>query len=152
VSLINNGVTLTVTDENEQIKNLKDDESINIELTGVGKLLKKDFKKSDFVNNSIKIIVRSTEKGASNITIGKSSFKINFIDSLKAISKFHIEHDGWGEVEHTLLHEMVHQWQVESGLALDHGPVFRRKARAVGIVPSAVRDVRSVQPLMLELC
>lgn len=67
-----------------------------------------------------------------------------------AISLAHIERDGWQEVRHTLLHEMVHQWQVESGLALDHGPTFRQKARAVGIEPRAMRDVRSVQPAKLE--
>ena len=68
------------------------------------------------------------------------------------ISRRHIENDGWEEVEHTLLHEMVHQWQVESGLEMDHGPMFRRRAKEVGIEPLAVRDVRPVRPLMLELC
>ena len=28
-----------------------------------------------------------------------------------------------------MLHEMVHQWQAETGLAVDHGRTFRRKAR-----------------------
>jgi hypothetical protein len=34
---------------------------------------------------------------------------------------------------------MVHQWQDENGQAIDHGPTFRRKAREVGICPSAKR-------------
>ena len=67
-----------------------------------------------------------------------------------AIGLVHLERDGWKEVEHTLLHEMVHQWQVESGLALDHGVRFREKAREVGIEPRARRDVRPEQPAMLE--
>jgi hypothetical protein len=46
--------------------------------------------------------------------------------------------DPWGEVTHTLLHEMVHQWQAESGLRVDHGIAFRRKAREVGIDDRAV--------------
>jgi hypothetical protein len=32
-----------------------------------------------------------------------------------------------------MLHEMVHQWQAEMGLRVDHGPTFRRKAREVGV-------------------
>ena len=58
-----------------------------------------------------------------------------------ALSRRHLRAHGWTEVEHTVLHEMVHQWQAETGQAVDHGPGFRRKARAVGIVPSAVRDL-----------
>ena len=38
-----------------------------------------------------------------------------------------------------MLHEMVHQWQAESGLSVDHGPTFRRKARELGIEPQAQR-------------
>lgn len=58
-----------------------------------------------------------------------------------AVSRQHIEQDGWEEVGHTLLHEMVHQWQAESGQEADHGPEFRRKAREVGIAPVASRTV-----------
>jgi hypothetical protein len=47
----------------------------------------------------------------------------------------------WGQVEETLLHEMVHQWQAETGRAVDHGREFRRKAREVGITPRAVADL-----------
>ena len=57
------------------------------------------------------------------------------------ISRRHIRRHGWAEAEHTLLHEMVHQWQDESGRPLDHGREFRRKAREVGIAPSARRIV-----------
>jgi len=57
-----------------------------------------------------------------------------------ALSRAHLKH-GWGEVEQTVLHEMVHQWQAESALPVDHGSVFRRKARAVGIEPSARRHL-----------
>lgn len=57
-----------------------------------------------------------------------------------AISRAHL-HNGWAEVEKTVLHEMVHQWQVENRLPLDHGPGFRRKALEVGIAPRARRRV-----------
>lgn len=57
------------------------------------------------------------------------------------LSLEHVERDGWSEVEHTLLHEMVHQWQAENGMSVDHGPVFRRKARELGIEPSASRTM-----------
>jgi hypothetical protein len=57
-----------------------------------------------------------------------------------AISRRHLR-NGWAEVEETVLHEMVHQWQVENRLPLDHGPGFRSKACEVGIEPRARRDV-----------
>jgi hypothetical protein len=57
------------------------------------------------------------------------------------ISRRHIRRHGWEEALHTLLHEMVHQWQDENDRAIDHGPSFRTMARAVGIAPSATRRV-----------
>ena len=57
-----------------------------------------------------------------------------------AISRWHIRHDPWAEVVHTLLHEMVHQWQDERGLPIAHDTAFRRKARAVGADPRATRN------------
>lgn len=56
-----------------------------------------------------------------------------------ALSRRHILRHPWPEVEHTLLHEMVHQWQAETGLAVDHGRNFRRKAVELGIEPQARR-------------
>jgi len=57
------------------------------------------------------------------------------------ISRRHIRRHGWPEAIETLLHEMVHQWQDESGHTVDHGRQFRAKARAVGITPTARRNV-----------
>jgi hypothetical protein len=56
-----------------------------------------------------------------------------------AISYRHLRRHGWVEALHTLLHEMVHQWQDENCHVLDHGRTFRTKARSVGIVPAAKR-------------
>lgn len=58
-----------------------------------------------------------------------------------ALSRTHVVKHGWREAMHTLLHEMVHQWQHETGAPIDHGAGFRRKCREVGITPSARRDV-----------
>ena len=58
-----------------------------------------------------------------------------------AISRRHIRRHGWPDALETLVHEMVHQWQAETGLPLDHGPNFRRKAVEVGIRPRAKRAV-----------
>ena len=58
-----------------------------------------------------------------------------------AISRRHLRRHGWEEALCTLLHEMVHQWQDERGLAIDHGPAFRAKARELGISPYARRTV-----------
>lgn len=55
------------------------------------------------------------------------------------ISRRHFRRHGLQEALHTLLHEMVHQWQDETGQVIDHGREFRRKARAVGVAPSATR-------------
>ncbi len=57
-----------------------------------------------------------------------------------ALSRRHLRRDPWSEVAETLLHEMVHQWQAETGRPVDHGTEFRRKAREVGIAPRAVRS------------
>jgi hypothetical protein len=56
-----------------------------------------------------------------------------------ALSRRHVQRHGWAEVAHTVLHEMVHQWQAENHHPVDHGAGFRRKAREVGIAPSARR-------------
>jgi hypothetical protein len=58
-----------------------------------------------------------------------------------AISRRHLKRHGWKEALDTLVHEMVHQWQDEHGLPIDHGPVFRAKAREVGIQPYAKRTL-----------
>lgn len=61
------------------------------------------------------------------------------------LSRKHVVRDGWRETLHTLLHEMVHQWQHETGAPVDHLGGFRRKARDVGIAPSARRDVMPLE-------
>jgi hypothetical protein len=58
------------------------------------------------------------------------------------LSRRHLARHPWAEVEHTMLHEMVHQWQAENGLPVDHRRAFRRKAREVGVLPVAKRPVR----------
>ena len=60
-----------------------------------------------------------------------------------AIGHRHIVRHGWDEALHTLLHEMVHQWQDELGMPIDHGTRFRQKAREVGITAAAFRAVSS---------
>ena len=71
-------------------------------------------------------------------------------DAEIVISRRHIRRNGWEEAVHTLLHEMVHQWQDERGLPVDHGRDFRRKAKAVGIVPRARRELRQPASTIFE--
>lgn len=59
------------------------------------------------------------------------------------MSRRHIERHGWDEARQTLLHEMVHLWQYASGYPVDHGPIFRSKARAVGVAPLARRRLQA---------
>jgi hypothetical protein len=63
-----------------------------------------------------------------------------------AISLAHLRKHGWEEALHTLLHEMVHQWQDEVGHTIDHGATFRAKAREVGIAPLARRALAARAP------
>jgi SprT-like family len=56
-----------------------------------------------------------------------------------AIGRRHLRRDGWASVVDTLVHEMVHQWQHETGRPVAHDADFRRKARTVGISPQAKR-------------
>ncbi len=62
------------------------------------------------------------------------------------LSRRHIRRHGWRAATETLLHEMVHQWQEETGRPLGHGADFRRQARAVGIAPEATRRVALTLP------
>jgi hypothetical protein len=73
------------------------------------------------------------------VTIDPSTEAVSQI----TISRRHLRRHGWSEVTHTMLHEMVHQWQAEAGLPVDHGPAFRDKAGAVGVHPRAKRTLPS---------
>jgi hypothetical protein len=55
-----------------------------------------------------------------------------------AISRRHLRRDGWAGVRETLLHEMVHQWQAETGRPLGHGADFRHRCAELGIEGRAV--------------
>jgi hypothetical protein len=68
-----------------------------------------------------------------------------------ALSRRHVARHPWAEVEHTMLHEMVHQWQAENGFPVDHRAAFRRKAREVGVLPQAKRKVDG-SPDGLPIC
>ena len=93
-SLVNNGVTITAVDELDQIAQMEDDDEIRVELSGVGRLNKKTFTKSDFNNSAIKIVVNSTTAGISNIVVGKSNHQINFIEKVEGVASLRIDHDG----------------------------------------------------------
>ena len=80
--------------------------------------------------------------------LGQYTVAIDGVKSEIAISRSHIRRDPWVEVLHTLLHEMVHQWQAERGLPLDHGRAFRDKARELDIEPRARRSME--QPTAIE--
>ena len=82
--------------------------------------------------------------GRMKTRLGEYSVNVRTGESLAiTISRSHVRNESWAEVEHTVLHEMVHQWQVETGQPLDHGRGFRKKARAVGIQPRARRHLNS---------
>jgi hypothetical protein len=92
-----------------------------------------------FGNALAPIVVRVSRRMKSRL--GHYSPAVGASASEIAISRRHIRRHGWEDALETLLHEMVHQWQAETGVPLDHGPGFRRKAREVGIRPRARRQV-----------
>jgi hypothetical protein len=55
------------------------------------------------------------------------------------LGRRHIRRDGWPAAVETFLHEMIHQWQSETGLPLAHDRAFRTKAAAIGIDGRAER-------------
>src|SRR5207253_2775777 len=77
---------------------------------------------------------RKSRRGDCSPAVGSMAAEI-------AISRRHIRRHGWDDAIETLVHEMVHQWQAETGAPLDHGPAFRKKAVEVGIRPRAKREV-----------
>jgi SprT-like family len=80
--------------------------------------------------------------GRMRIRLGELAVDIRSGKPLEiTISRRHIARHPWPEIEHTMLHEMVHQWQAESGMRIDHGRTFRQKAREVGVIPAAKRTV-----------
>jgi hypothetical protein len=82
--------------------------------------------------------------GRMRTRLGEYSVNVRTGESVAiTISRSHVRNEPWEEVEHTVLHEMVHQWQVETGQPLDHGREFRKMARAVGIQPRARRHVNN---------
>jgi len=60
------------------------------------------------------------------------------------LSRRHLRRDGWSRTADTLLHEMVHQWQAETGRTLGHGPEFRLKCAELGIEGRAVAESGSI--------
>jgi hypothetical protein len=60
------------------------------------------------------------------------------------LSRRHLRRDGWSRAADTLLHEMVHQWQAETGRPLGHGPEFRLKCAELGIEGRAVAGSGSI--------
>ncbi|HEV8150507.1 MAG TPA: SprT-like domain-containing protein [Gemmatimonadales bacterium] len=60
-----------------------------------------------------------------------------------SISRRHLRRDGWRGIRETLAHEMVHQWQAETGRKLGHGPDFRRRCTAMGIDSGATRRLQN---------
>lgn len=60
-----------------------------------------------------------------------------------ALAHRHLRRDGWARATGTLLHEMVHQWQAETGRPLGHGRDFRDKCAEVGIPGRAIARLGS---------
>jgi hypothetical protein len=91
-----------------------------------------------FAGSLTPIAVRVSRRMKSRL--GHYSPAVGSMPAEIAISRRHIRRHGWDDALETLVHEMVHQWQAETGAPLDHGAGFRRKAREVGIRPRARRE------------
>ena len=93
------------------------------------------------VGKSTRALLRSTLPRRMKSRLGHYAPAIGDNAAEIAISRRHIRRHGWDDAIETLVHEMVHQWQAETGAPLDHGPGFRQKAIQVGIRPRAKRAV-----------
>lgn len=60
-----------------------------------------------------------------------------------SISRRHLRRDGWKGVRETLAHELVHQWQAETGRRLGHDAEFRRKCAQIGVDSRATRQLEN---------
>ncbi len=92
-AFINNGVSVTAIDENNQISQMSDTDVVRVEVSGNAKVSKSAFKKSDFVNNAIKFSVNDSKAEKVNVEVGKSIIQINFIEEVKFVSRLRIDHD-----------------------------------------------------------
>ncbi len=114
-----------------------EDEALELELTAWHRLYNQRFFGGTLRPISIRISGRMRSR------LGQYSAPSAYGEPAEiAISRAHIRRHGPAEVLHTLLHEMVHQWQAQRGHAIDHGPIFRAKARQIGIEPRARRELR----------
>lgn len=99
---------------------------------------------AQYFNDVLKTIpIRLSGRMATRLAHYDSGSK--HVPSEIVMSRKHVVRHGWKEAMHTMLHEMVHQWQHETGVPVDHGPGFRKKAREVGITPAARRDVMPLE-------
>ena len=93
ISFINSGVTVTATDKKGQIAKMSDTDELKVSLTGVGRLSKKVFRKADFNNGAIKLVVNSSDTGKARVEIGKSIVEIEFIEEIMPIASLRVDHD-----------------------------------------------------------
>ncbi len=94
ISMVNNGVALTITDNSGQVARMNNDDEVRVEIYGVGRLSKKSFRQMDFKNGSIQLIANSSEKGTARVEAGKSVHEITFIDQIQPISSLRVDSDG----------------------------------------------------------
>lgn len=94
VSMVNSGVTITATDESDQISKMSDTDEVRVQISGVGRVSKKSFRKVDFKSGSIQFIVNSSEAGTATIQVGKSAHQISFINQVQPVAALRIDDDG----------------------------------------------------------
>ncbi|QQR84167.1 S-layer homology domain-containing protein [Candidatus Peregrinibacteria bacterium] len=95
VAMVNNGIPITVADPSNQLAQLSNDAEIDVELSGVGTLVKRSFLKTDFNRGTIKVVVRSAQAGDSIVRVGKSYHKVTFVDGINPVARLSVEHDGY---------------------------------------------------------
>ncbi|MFH0820910.1 MAG: S-layer homology domain-containing protein [Candidatus Peregrinibacteria bacterium] len=94
VSLLGSGVRIIVKDEESQIEQLGDNDSIPVTVEGVGRVLNPLLRKSDFKNGEASVNVKSDEAGTSTVMVGKSAHQVQFVVSAQNAMALAIKHDG----------------------------------------------------------
>jgi hypothetical protein len=94
VGMVGNGITITATDERNQIGQMSDSNEVRVSVTGVGRVSKNSFRRVDFKSNSIQFIVNSDQAGTAQVEVGKSAFEITYVDQVQPIASLRIVTDG----------------------------------------------------------
>lgn len=94
IGFVNSGVWMTAHIDPSDLSKMSETDVVEVKISGMGQMSKKQFKKTDFLNASVKFNVDSSQAGLMTVEMGKSIFEITFITEVKPISALRVDSDG----------------------------------------------------------